>query len=57
MHKRVEVKFPKYLKRMVALTKNRDEAIDFKNLMLGAIANEKVFKETSRKNQEKTQSD
>ena len=51
------IQFPKYLKRMVALTKDKSAAIDFKHLMLGAIANEKSYKENSRRNQEKTQGD
>lgn len=47
------VKLHKYYKRIIALSKNKERANEFKNLMVEAIASENDFKENSRKAKEK----
>lgn len=52
-----QVTLPKYFKRIVNQMKNIDTANKFKNLILEAMVDEKTYKETSRKAQEKNSSD
>jgi hypothetical protein len=51
--KKSSVQLHKYFKRIIALTKNKDQANSFKKLMTEATLHEKNFKENSRKTKEK----